>query len=86
MKPSDPLEAMVAEALSAADIPYVIDGEDRRTLGLDFFLPDEGVHIEVKQFHTERTEGQMSRSPNVIVLQGRLAVAMFCAHLRKPYP
>jgi len=39
-------------------------------LGLDFYLPDFDLYIEVKRFHSPRIGEQMSRHPNVIAIQG----------------
>ncbi len=64
----DPFEEAMAAALVAAGIRYQRD-EDARP-HLDFYLPDFDVYIEVKQFHSARTAGQMSRAPNVIAVQG----------------
>ncbi len=67
---SDPMERLIAEALTRAGIAFTTDNEAR----LDFYLPDADVHIEVKQFHADRIAEQMSRAPNVIAVQGRGAV------------
>lgn len=73
---TDPIEDIVRSGLDAAGINYV-DENDPRSKGLDFYLPDYLTHIECKQFHTERTAEQMSRSDNVIVIQGRKAAEFF---------
>lgn len=39
-------------------------------IGLDFFLPDFDLYIEVKRFHSPRIGEQMSRAENVIAIQG----------------
>lgn len=52
--------------------------------GLDFYLPDLDIYIEVKQFHSDRIAKQMARRPNVIAIQGRGAVLTFCAMLKGP--
>ncbi len=44
------------------------------TSGLDFFLPDYDVYIEVKAFHANRIARQMAAKPNVIAVQGLSAV------------
>lgn len=82
--PRDPLEALVAAALEAAGIRYLRDSgpvRKRNPSNLDFLLPDHGVEIEVKRYHSERIAEQMSRAPNVIALQGEPAVRFFCAAL-----
>jgi hypothetical protein len=77
------LEAQVRDALDKAGISYVVDGHPDAQ-GLDFYLPESDIAIEVKQFHTDRIAEQMSRKRNVIALQGAGAVAMFCAAIDKP--
>lgn len=39
-------------------------------LGLDFYLPDFDLYIEVKRFHSPRIGEQMGRYENVIAIQG----------------
>ena len=78
---ADPMEKIVREALDAANI-FFVEEEDERALGLDFYLPIVGVHIEVKQFHSERISEQMSRAPNVIAIQGIEAARLFAKMLR----
>lgn len=78
----DPLERMVAEALDAAGIPYVSERGGANPSRLDFMLPELGIEIEVKRFHSERLAEQMSRAPNVIALQGEPAVRWFCNLLK----
>lgn len=79
----DPMEMRVALALAYAGIEFEHDAESRgpRVHGarrLDFYLPAHGVHIEVKQFHSERIDDQMRAETNVIALQGEGAVNFFC--------
>ena len=69
---ADPIEKIVADALEAADLVF---GES--PVGLDFYLPDYKLHIEVKQFHSDRIAEQMSRAENVIAIQGREAAEWF---------
>tara|TARA_E500000318_G_scaffold109851_1_gene123819 strand:- start:1359 stop:1601 length:243 start_codon:yes stop_codon:yes gene_type:complete len=78
---NDPIERIVADGLTSADIEFVVDGEDDRCKGLDFYLPAHDVHIEVKQFHTDRVSEQMARAENVIVIQGKRAAETFAALL-----
>ena len=77
----DTLERMVEKALSEAGIQYVPDRAGGSRAGLDFYLPDLDVHIEVKRFHSERTAEQIARAANVILLQGERAALMFCLAL-----
>lgn len=66
---SDPMEAMISEALGRANLPF-----DVEIKGLDFSIPSRGAFIEVKQFHSDRIADQMSRVTNVIAAQGSDAV------------
>lgn len=43
---------------------------DDHESGLDFYLSDLDIYIEVKQFHSDRIARQMSRRKNVIAIQG----------------
>lgn len=70
---TDPLERILAAALDRAGIAYTTE-RDGDTLALDFHLTEADVYVEVKQFHTPRIAEQMSRAPNVIAVQGRVAV------------
>jgi len=71
---TDPMERLVERALQRAGILYEPDRDGRNPVGLDFYLPDHDVHIEVKRMHTGRVAEQMSRAPNVIVAQGEAGV------------
>lgn len=75
---TDPLERMVAEALTKAGIRFITDYGGANPSGLDFRLPDLDLEIEVKRFHSDRIAGQMARADNVIVLQGDTSVRWFC--------
>lgn len=72
----DPMEKIIREALSDADIRFVCDGEGE-TKKLDFYLPDDDLYIEVKRFHSDRIGEQMSRAENVIAIQGMKAAEFF---------
>jgi hypothetical protein len=80
-------ETIVRTALEKSGIKFIAHGEhsgrdaDNRQKGLDFYLPDHDVHIEVKDFHSPRIADQMARTPNVIALQGRQACELFAALL-----
>ena len=74
----DPLETLVAAALRRAGIAFTTEAQRppaARTL--DFHLPDSGVFIEVKRFHTPRIADQMASQENVICVQGADAVKWF---------
>lgn len=73
----DPMETLVRSALTQGGIRF-IEG-DRNKAGLDFYLPDFDLYIEVKQFHSERIARQ--KADNVIAVQGRCAVEWFTALL-----
>lgn len=73
--PTDPMERLIATALTRAGIAFTTDYGGGNPVGLDFHLTDADVHIEVKQYHSDRIAEQMSRAPNVIAVQGRVAVA-----------
>lgn len=77
----DPVEKIVRDALQETYTNFVED-PDPRALGLDFFLIDAGIFVEVKQFHSERIAGQMARAPNVIAIQGVVAAEFFAYQLR----
>jgi len=75
---SDPMEQLISDALNKRGIRYT--GETHSdNKSLDFYLPEMGVHIEVKQFHTPRVAEQMGRVSDVIVAQGRGAVEQLAA-------
>jgi hypothetical protein len=75
---TDPLERMLAEALTAAGIRFVTDAGGGNPSRLDFRLPDHDIEIEVKRFHSPRIADQMARAENVIALQGEATVRWFC--------
>jgi hypothetical protein len=66
---SDPIERIVADGLTAAGIRW----ERGSPHLLDFYIPDFGFYIEVKQFATERTFKQIEPYSNVVLIQGREA-------------
>lgn len=76
MTTDDPIELIVADALSKAGIKFIHESENK-SQSLDFSLPDFGAYIECKQFPTDRTSKQIAPFPNVIVIQGREAAMMF---------
>lgn len=72
----DPIELIVANGLTSAGIEFIHENEGG-TFNLDFFLPEQKIYIEVKQFHSERIAEQSSRVENIIVIQGRHAAKEF---------
>jgi hypothetical protein len=79
----DPMEQLVTDALDKAGIEYSTEGEESN-VGLDFYIPDCDLHIEVKQFHSNRIARQMARAENVIAVQGEASVRWLCALIAKP--
>ncbi len=69
---NDPCERLIREALDAAGEPWTPE-TDGRNMRLDFYLQRHRVHIEVKQFYTERAVRQMERAPFAVLVQGREA-------------
>ena len=75
---TDPVEKIIAEALTAKGIRFIHNGHGEITeKNLDFYLPDYDVYIECKQFHTDRSSEQLKRHPNVILIQGMEAAKLF---------
>lgn len=75
---ANPLEEKVRLALEHAGIDYTTPDGRRDPTGLDFRIVSSGVEIEVKRQHTERSARQLASAPNIILLQGPLAVDQFC--------
>jgi hypothetical protein len=71
----DPMEQVIERGLEAAGIPYRRTDDNPRRL--DFYLPTLDIYIEVKRFHTPRIADQMSRVPDIIVIQGMKAAVTF---------
>ena len=80
---NDPLEQLLADTLDAAGIRYLTGDGGHNRAGLDFYLPDQDLHIEVKRFHSDRIAGQMARAPNVIAVQGEASVRWLADLLKK---
>lgn len=75
-------EEVVRKALYTSGLGFVTQ-EDHRAKGLDFYLPIFDIHIEVKRFHSDRISEQMSRSENVIAIQGLEAANFFAKILKE---
>jgi hypothetical protein len=75
---SDPVERIIADALEARGIAYRHEQN-----GLDFYLPEHDLYIEVKRMHSPRIAEQMSRAPNVIAVQGMDAATWLADLIRK---
>jgi hypothetical protein len=82
---SDPIERIIAGALTAAGVRFSYEALRPSGRRLDFVL-DNGVAIEVKQFASERTGAQMASEPNVILIQGRQAAEWFASVLLPAAP
>ena len=68
----DHLENAIEKALIEAKIKY------KTKQRLDFYLPQHDVYIEVKQYHSDRSNDQLKSQENVIFIQGKKAVELFC--------
>src|SRR5690606_39019051 len=75
---SDELERYIGESLIKNKILF-----EKEKLGLDFYLTDYDVFIEVKKFHTDRVNNQLQRYDNIILIQGRKSVDTFIKLLLK---
>jgi hypothetical protein len=71
----DPMEAVLERGFEAAGIAYRRGDDGPRRL--DFYLPTLDIYVEVKRFHTPRIAEQMSRVPDIIVIQGMKAAVTF---------
>lgn len=76
---TDPVEQVIAEALRDNSIEFLHDSQGG-TMNLDFYLPDQGIYIECKRFHSQRIDEQMSRVKNIIAIQGMAAAEFFSQH------
>jgi len=74
---TDPMERLTGDALRGAGIAFITDHEPESPARLDFYLPSEDLHIEVKRFHSDRVTEQLTRAENVVLLQGKGAVRFF---------
>lgn len=75
----DPVEKLVEDGLRAAGIEFVRDHES----DLDFYLPALDVHIECKQFPTDRVVGQLRKERDVLLVQGVHAARVFAEMISK---
>lgn len=83
LRTHDPMEQRIERALIDAGIAYETDAGGANPSGLDFNLPQLGIEIEVKRFHSPRIAEQMARAPNVIVAQGEAAVDFLARAIAK---
>lgn len=76
----DPLEQIIADALTKADVRYLTEGEGNPS-HLDFNCVDNGFEVEVKLMHTPRIAKQMARVPNLFMIVGPKATQFFADHI-----
>lgn len=79
---TDPIEQIIIDGLVASGIKYYTEYSGK-TKNLDFYLPEYDIYIEVKQFHSERINEQMSRANNVICIQGKESAKFICNLLKR---
>lgn len=79
---TDFLEQSVGETLEGGGVDFIHESEVKHEPVLDFELPEHDVHIEIKQFYSDRVIKQLKSKQNVIVLQGRKAVDFFNNHFK----
>ena len=73
----DHLEDAIEKALTDAEIVFTTNQR------LDFHLTEYDVYIEVKQYHSDRANKQLKSQEEVILIQGKKSVALFCELLKK---
>jgi hypothetical protein len=64
----DKCEQVIKDALCCRGIKFVTEKDNPAKL--DFLLTEYDIHIEVKQFHSDRIAKQMASAKNVIAVQG----------------
>lgn len=79
---SDHLEKMLGNFFIENNILFVHESQNKAQ-GLDFYLPDYYIYIEVKQFHADRVAKQLAAQDNVILLQGRKTVEFFINNFKR---
>lgn len=70
---SDHLESKIAKALEDAGVNFKHESQGGNQR-LDFYLPEYGIYIEVKQYSTDRSAIQLALHDNVILVQGVISV------------
>lgn len=78
---TDPMEIIIAEALIDAEVPFMHEVPTGRR-SIDFYLPIQDVYIEVKRFHSDRLDDQMSSCENIIAVQGMKAALLLAQIIR----
>jgi hypothetical protein len=77
----DPMEKGFEKLCDALRIKW--ERDDHRS-GLDYWLPELRVYVEVKRFHSPRIADQLSRRSDVIAIQGMNALDAFRKMVRAP--
>lgn len=81
-----PLERKFAELLQHFGVEYTRPERDSADpTNLDFYIPALKLYVEIKRFHTDRINHQLSKVPlgyDVMVLQGNTSVDAFRGLLR----
>ena len=77
----DPIERIISEALIKTGIKHTHESENKEQC-FDFILTISGVAIECKQFPSDRTEAQILKADNLILIQGRIAAHAFANMIR----
>ena len=70
----NPLEKAIAKILFNNGINYIREGCSGNKRGLDFYLPDYDVFIEVKAGYTERSDKQLKNNEAVILIQDKKSI------------
>jgi hypothetical protein len=79
---SDPIERVIARALTDADIAFRHGGDGE----LDFHLPTLGIWIECKRAFTPRVSRQLERHERVILVQSLEAARVLADWIGKANP
>jgi hypothetical protein len=78
MNITDPIEKIIAQALTTAEIDFIHEGQPGAIkIDLDFYLPEFDIFIECKASHTDRVLKQLESRPNIILIQGMQAAKTF---------
>ena len=78
---SDELEKAIGDELINQGIVF-----ERIHQRLDFYLPEFDIYLEIKKYHSERSNSQLSSQDNVILIQGKKSVDFFIKLLRNSCP
>jgi len=76
---ADHYEQYCGEALENAGINFIHESQGA---GLDFYLPDFDIYLEIKQFHADRISRQMAKYDNVIAIQGIKSLDFFISKMK----